>query len=523
MTMPASAVSEAPSPTPSAAGRPGPTPGVAALARTASIIWPPATLVAALGTWTCFDATPGLNWALWSCAAALGLAWVVHRSRGRIGLPVGVALALACALASCMAVTADFDFAPIIMMGVAVLLSLGVALAEGVPLQSIGPIAFVVTPVACAARSIREAALRLAELASLPGSGSERAQARVRGVLLAIPVVGVLALLLSGADPVLARLRDEVIALGNDGMLVPRLVFFLGLGALTVGAYGISIRRSTNAPARPAESRRTLGETERFVVLASVSALFALFLGLQVSYFFGNVAGLAGSGVTYAEYTRKGFGEITVAATAATLLIVFLDHHAARSDTEARTRVAGLVLIFLVQLLLDSAYHRVALYESAYGYTAARLYARVYMIIVSLALMALGIEMWTAIDAKRLARRVALMGAVAVIGLCVWNHEAWIARKNIDAYTATRFSRLDTEYLLGLSPNAVPEIVSALPRLPQADRDSLYSRLVATYVGGLPPRTHWYEWNLRAAAAERALASIGITSERARPTAAEKN
>ena len=510
MTMPASAAPAATvSPMPGESSRPV---GVATLARHAATIWPPAIAVAALGTWLCFDASPGLNWALWTFAAALGLVWVVRRTHGRLGFPLGVVLAAACALAACMAITADFDFAPVVLFGVAMLLAIGVALAEGVEAGSIGAVSFVVIPITGAFRSLREAARRLGELASLPRSGSEQTQARVRGALLAIPVVGVLGLLLAGADPVLARLRDDVLALGIDQMLVPRAIFFAGLGVLTVGSYGIALRRSAGEPAARTESRLTLGDTERFMVLASVSALFALFLGLQVSYFFGNLPALAGSGVTYAEYARNGFGELMVAATAATFLIVWLDYHPEHGKVAARPLPAGLVLIFLVQLLLDSAYHRVSLYEAAYGYTAARLYARVYMMIVSVALVALGIELWNTVDVARLVRRVGLLGVAAVIALSCWNYEAWIVRKNVDRFVAPHYGQLDTGYLLALSPNAVPEIIRELPRIPGAYRDQLRLGLAKEYGRPRRARTKWYEWSWRAGQARSALASIGISA-----------
>jgi hypothetical protein len=502
MTMPASAAA------PVAAHQ---NPGVATLARHAAMIWPPATIVAALGAWMCFDASPGINWTLWTFAAALGLAWVVRRTHGRIEWPLRVALAAACALAACMAMTADFAFAPIVLLGVAVLLAVSMALAEGVPADTIGALSFIVIPVTGCFRSLREATLRLGEMVSLPRSANERTQARVRGALLAIPVVGVLALLLAGADPVLARLRDDLFSLGRDELLLPRAAFFLGLGALTVGAYGLALRHAATQPAPRTTTRLTLGVTERFMVLASVSGLFALFLGLQVSYFFGNLPALAGSGVTYAEYARNGFGELTFAATAATLLLVWLDQHAERGKGEARAGAAGLVLVFLVQLLLDSAYHRVSLYEAAYGYTAARLYARVYMMVVSVALIALGIELWAQVDAARLVRRVSLLGVAAVVGLSCWNYEAWIVRKNVDRFIAPHYGELDTSYLVyDLSPNAVPEIVRQLPRIPGAYRDQLRAGLRTRYADPHALGTRWYEWSWRAGQARRALASIGM-------------
>lgn len=483
---------------------------MAAVARNAAIVWPPALAAAALGAWICFDSPPALNWAIWTAAASLGLVWTVRRSRGRVGLPLATVLLAACALGACTAITADQIFWPIILMGVAVLLALAMALAEGVPAESLGIVSFVLTPMLGALRAIREAARRAGELASLPRAGRGLPPV-LRGAALAVPVVCVLALLLSAADPVLARLRDEVFAIGQDVLFVPRIVFFVMLTVLTLGAYGIALRRNPEAQAPDGDTRLTLGDTERFVVLVSVSGLFALFLGLQLSYLFGNMPAVAGSGVTYAEYARRGFGELTVASTVATMLVVWLDRHAERGQGEARARYAALALIFLVQLLLDSAYHRVSLYESVYGYTAARLYARVYMIGVSLALVALGIEIWSHVDVRRLVRRVSLLGIASVVALCCWNHEAWIARQNIARFAST--GRLDAVYLVrGLGANAVPAIVQALPQLPEATASSVHALLLQRYsdpraLGG----SRWYEWNLRARQARRALATSGLT------------
>lgn len=486
---------------------------MATVARNAAIVWPPALVVAALGTWMCFDSPPALNWAIWTAGASLGVAWTVRRSQGRVRLPLAVVLVAACALAACAAITADAIFWPIILIGVAVLLALAMALAEGVPAESLGIVSIISTPVLGGFRTIREAAFRMGELASLPRAG-RGVPPVLRGAILALPVVCVLALLLSAADPVLARLRDDVFALGEDVLFVPRIIFFVMLTVLTLGAYGIALRRSPEAQAPDVDTRLTLGDTERFVVLLSVSGLFALFLGLQVSYFFGNMPAVSGSGVTYAEYARRGFGELTVAATVATMLVTWLDQHAERGKGEARARFAALALIFLVQLLLDSAYRRVSLYESAYGYTAARLYARVYMIAVSLALVAVGVEIWSHVDVRRLVRRVSLLGVASVIALCCWNHEAWIARHNIERFAST--GRLDEAYLVqGLSANAVPTIVQALPKLPEATAERVGALLVERYgnpraLGG----SRWYEWNLRVRQARRAMAATGLTQRR---------
>jgi hypothetical protein len=293
----------------------------------------------------------------------------------------------------------------------------------------------------------------------------------------------------------------------REWTFLPRLIFFGVMGGIALGAYGTALR--TAGPGRellrigvPAPR---LGDTERLMIITGVASIFALFLVLQLSYLFGNAPAVQGSGVTYAEYARRGFGELTVAATLATLLIVGLDQLARRGARERRIRVVALVLIALVQLLLDSAWHRVALYEDAYGFTASRLYAKVYMAVVTLALLALAYEVWGTVDVKRLVRRVALLGVAALLVLVYWNHEGWIARRNVARFAES--GKVDVRYLArGLGMNAVPEVVHALPQLSPESATSLRACLRLHYAGKVQPSArHWYEWNSRR---ERALAAL---------------
>jgi Domain of unknown function (DUF4153) len=70
-----------------------------------------------------------------------------------------------------------------------------------------------------------------------------------------------------------------------------------------------------------------LGSTERLILLTSVAALFWLFLAVQVGYFFGNLPRIVASGVTFAEYARRGFGELSIVASASALLIVVSERY----------------------------------------------------------------------------------------------------------------------------------------------------------------------------------------------------
>jgi hypothetical protein len=212
--------------------------------------------------------------------------------------------------------------------------------------------------------------------------------------------------------------------------------------------------------------------------------------------------------VTFADYARRGFAELTVVATASVVLILVSERFGQSDSRVSQLRIATFGVLIAVLLLLFSAFNRVLLYEEAYGFTTARLYAQAYMLIVAVALLALGWEMRGEIDPSRLFRRVLLTATVVFIALIYWNHQAWIADRNIDRVAST--GKLDVAYLtrdLGL--DAVPTLVKRMPGLAEPMRSDLERALITRYA--TRPRlfdTQWYEWNLRRLAAATALAPV---------------
>ena len=149
-------------------------------------------------------------------------------------------------------------------------------------------------------------------------------------------------------------------------------------------------------------------------------------------------------------------------ATLCTILLVTLEHWAARGPRERGARLLAIAVVVEVEILLISALRRLWLYESAYGFTTARLYAHVYMVGVALFLGLLAWGLSRGLKAGWLARRAAAIAAVAMTVLIYWNHESWIVRQNSVASFGP--SKLDTSYLVhGLSPNAVPALLRLAP------------------------------------------------------------
>src|SRR6185437_16662058 len=158
-------------------------------------LWLVAAIAGGVGAWIAFAALPGVNWTIWTVVAATGLALTTRRAQGRLPRDLALVLLLACVLAGGAAITADPVFQFLIFAGVATLLALGTLVAAGARLDDGGLLFLMLAPLFASVRTGVEAIRRLFEGAELLGRNSGAPV--MRGVLLALPVVVVLALLLA--------------------------------------------------------------------------------------------------------------------------------------------------------------------------------------------------------------------------------------------------------------------------------------------------------------------------------------
>jgi hypothetical protein len=363
----------------------------------------------------------------------------------------------------------------------------------------------VVVFVTCVVEATRRATETVRELTT------DRAVPLIRGLVLTLPITGLFALLLSSVDPTLSVWRENIERTLDSWQFLPRLVFFVAILGLSLGALGYALRSSARSshslPSAVSRPWLALGETERLMVLSAIAALFTLFLTLQLTYLFGDVARVRGSGISYAEWARRGFAELTVVATLCGGVMLWLALNAPAIRRRRLVLTLELIVLGETQVLLHSAFRRVLLYEDAYGFTTTRLYAQAYMLVVAASLVLLAYELLRQPSARRLLARAGALGVMALAGVSMWNHEAWIVRQNVARYMET--GKLDVKYLAcDLSARAVPDVLRAGERAgfdgKRLTREAVAKRFARS------DRDAWYEWNLGRSRAERAIASAGI-------------
>jgi hypothetical protein len=470
-------------------------------------LWANSAIVAGLSTGLIWEAAPGINW-LFCVAVASALLLAAARAEGttrHVAPPLILALGVTVGIAM-----AASEFLQVVSI-LTVLSLLAVAIARARPdrYALARPIELAALPAVVVVRCLTEATRRATE--TVRQLTTERAVPWIRGVVLALPITGLFALLLASVDPTLSVWRDQVGTMLESWEFLPRLVFFGVVLGLSLGALGYALSPSLKPPLSTPATKRwlSIGETERLMVLSAIAGLFTLFLTLQLSYLFGDVARVRGSGISYAEWARRGFAELTVVATLCGGVILWFGLNAPAVLRRRRILVLELIVLGETQVLLHSAFRRVLLYEGAYGFTTDRVYAQAYMIVVAASLILLAHELLRQPSARRLLGRAGALGVMALAGVSMWNHEAWIVRHNVARYMET--GKLDMRYLAcDLSARAVPEVLragnGAGAGWGQFTREAVADRFARRATDS------WYEWNLGRSRAQRAIVSAGIVA-----------
>lgn len=301
---------------------------------------------------------------------------------------------------------------------------------------------------------------------NLPGTPSKHrstGRAILRGILLALPVVLLLSALLAAADPIFNESFMKLLSLfkiESLGEYIFRGFYILVLAYLLAGAILHALQSSSDAkligvdtPGMP----RFLGWIEGIIMLLGIDLLFAVFVGIQFKYFFGGQANIHLDGFTYAEYARRGFGEL-VAVAAITLLIMQVLNSVIKKQAGKESgsfTALSVVMVLLVTVILVSAFQRLQLYESAYGFSRLRTYTHIFIVWLGILLVIAAV-----LEIAGHSRLFALTLLLACFGfgitLNVINVDGLIAHQNIRQAAAG--ADLDMPYLLSLSEDAIPEL-----------------------------------------------------------------
>jgi uncharacterized protein DUF4153 len=423
-----------------------------------------AALLGVLADGALRNAGDGLGWSLWVGVLALTAVNVARRRGLSVTREQTAWLGAAVACAAAFAWRDAEELRATNVLGTLVALALFSMSAAGLPAASIltARLRDVVAAGVYAVRDIIAGAPMLvardAELHALPAVRGGASWTVLRAVLLTAPLVLVFAVLLSRADPVFASVF-ELPAIDAERVL-SHVILAGAFAWWSAGWIRGALLGVAHRSVLPERIPVRLGLVEVTTSLGAVIALFTIFVALQLRWLFGGAdIVLATTGLTLAEYARRGFFELVTVA--ALVLPLILGTRAAIEDVDVvrRHRQLSLTLIVLLAAIMASAVLRMKLYVTDFGLTTDRLYATAFMAWLGMVFGAMALTVlrgWT----RPFAAMAVLSGFLTLFALNAINPDRLVARVNLGRSPGVR--GVDYVYLARLSGDATPMVVKAL-------------------------------------------------------------
>lgn len=281
------------------------------------------------------------------------------------------------------------------------------------------------------------------------------------GLAISLPISGVLMGLFMSADAVFAEAANTVVGfLGIDFDRIFGDVLLGSIFGLFFAAILLALKYNDQLQKPPAKIGDNIESIIIGTFLTIINIFIIAFVAFQFVYLFGGSVNIQASGMSYAEYARRGFFELSAASGiifAIALFVIIMTKKMA-GKLPLWIKLTTVCLCVCNGVLLVSAVKRMLLYVDVYGLSVKRILTLWFMGIIALCLL------WMVI--KCFVNKLDVMkyiGLTVIVGVCILslsNTERLIAKYNVDRYLSNPVENsIDIYYLGQLSYTVVPEIV----------------------------------------------------------------
>lgn len=321
------------------------------------------------------------------------------------------------------------------------------------------------------------------------GFGKIRGGGRMTlSVSIGVGMVVVFGALFAAADPDFSALLTDSLPTVDGGSVVRMLFLFFGGGLIAAGALRPIVRQRVPRPSMTVVRRLEWG-----VPVGMLVVLFAAFVGVQtVSWFGGSAYVQRTADLTYAQYARTAFWQLTAVTVLTLAVIAVTARIAPRESATDRLWLRGILgaLSLLTLVVVASALSRMWAYQEAYGFTVLRLMVEaceIWLGLVYVMVIVAGVRL----RGRWLPKAMITTAVASLLVLAAIDPEYLVARQDVQRWQQTK--QLDALYLSGLSVDILPAL------------DGLPENLKACAMPWRPlPRDGFREWNASRAAAANA-------------------
>lgn len=317
------------------------------------------------------------------------------------------------------------------------------------------------------------------------------------GIAVAFPVSAILMSLFMSADAVFADAMKTVIQF--FGINFNRTFWVISFGiifGICLGAMLLSLKYSGVKQSMAVKSGDCIESMITGTFLTILNILIVTFVVFQFVYLFGGSVNITASGLSYSEYARRGFFELSAASAIIFAISLFALIMTKKNEEKLSLWVRlGTVLLCLCDgVLLVSSMKRMLMYVDAYGLSVKRVLTLWFMVLIGFCLV------W--MIAKCFAPKLDVMkwiGITVITGVCLLslvNVDRTIARYNVDMYLQNPADNsIDIQYFNWLSYSAVPEIDRLLDQGVKANQPEL-DKIMQHYKTSLQWRNDVYGFTL---------------------------
>lgn len=285
------------------------------------------------------------------------------------------------------------------------------------------------------------------------GKVGKKGGAVVLGLCIAIPVMGVMLVLLGRADAAFEGLLDRLPSLDLSELPVTLLI---GTGvAMVYYTRGVALKNEIKQSPVLKQRKGLEGLTVNTVLIA-VCVVYLAYLLSQLTYFTGGFAGILPAEYTLADYARRGFFEMAwlcvINLTVVGLSLGLCRQKPASLPTRLLCGFIGLVTLFLI----TTASAKMFLYIGGYGLTRLRVLTQVVM--AFLAVVTVAVLIWLFRPQFRYMPALVVIAMVLAAAVSWVDVDTQVANYNVSAYLSGQLQSVDVQHLASLGDGAVPAL-----------------------------------------------------------------
>lgn len=276
------------------------------------------------------------------------------------------------------------------------------------------------------------------------------------GILVMLPVLGILLPLLTDADAAFEGLMRMIPELNLDEALIT-IIFGILLFCVLYSRNVTLVHRPVPDPAQQ-KVRKGINKLTINTVLIGVCLVYSLYLISQLAYFTGGFSGIVPKEYTLAEYARRGFGEMVVLCVLNMIIIILAEVLVRKHEKgiPLSTRLLCLFISLTTVFMAAAASAKMINYVGGYGLTRSRVIAMLGIVFIAVTALTVAVNLFLR---KPRYMQVLVITALVLGTLAFWvDVDAVVASYNVTAYQKGVLAEVDLDYLESLSNGAIPHV-----------------------------------------------------------------